>query len=108
MSRARTYTAEERRRAIEQYHSKINYSDRYADDEWEYRHVILPKALVKFCPPGVLSEDVWRGLGVRQSLGWEMYMRHEPHVLLFRRPKEPVRAAPIERFINPAYISARN
>ncbi|BEI85824.1 hypothetical protein CcaverHIS002_0601110 [Cutaneotrichosporon cavernicola] len=86
----KSYSAEEKRRAIEQYHEKINYSARYSDDEWEYRHVILPKALTKFVPSGVLSEDVWRGLGIRQSPGWEMYMRHEPepHVLLFRRPKD--------------------
>lgn len=38
----------------------------------------LPKGLTKFVPSGVLPEDVWRGLGIRQSPGWEMYMRHEP------------------------------
>lgn len=63
----------------------------------------LPKQLWKFVPSGVLPEETWRSLGIRQSPGWEMYMRHgpvsdvdvgssnglqEPHVLLFRRPKD--------------------
>ncbi|KAH9981441.1 regulatory subunit of cyclin-dependent kinase, partial [Lactifluus volemus] len=78
----------------------IHYSDRYSDDEYEYRHVILPKPLFKMIPkdyfnpddPGVLrllSEAEWRGIGITQSLGWEHYEVHapEPHVLLFRRPK---------------------
>ncbi|ORX39274.1 regulatory subunit of cyclin-dependent kinase [Kockovaella imperatae] len=83
------FTQEEKRKAIEQYSEKIQYSARYSNDEWEYRHVIIPKPLLRFTPPGVCPEDVWRGLGIRQSPGWEMYMRHdpEPHVLLFRRPK---------------------
>jgi len=46
---SKKYTLEEKRRAIEQYGEKINYSARYsgefttfwskltADDEWEYR-----------------------------------------------------------------------
>lgn len=56
------------------------------DDNYEYRHVRLPKQLVKFLPPGIAKEEEWRGIGVRQSAGWEMYMRHEPepHVLLFK------------------------
>ncbi|KAH9966524.1 CKS-domain-containing protein [Russula dissimulans] len=78
----------------------IHYSDRYADDEYEYRHVILPKPLFKMIPksyfnaddPGVLrllSEAEWRAIGITQSLGWEHYEVHapEPHVLLFRRAK---------------------
>ncbi|WWC91029.1 uncharacterized protein L201_005969 [Kwoniella dendrophila CBS 6074] len=82
------YTAEEKRKAIEAYSEKIQYSPRYSNEDWEYRHVIIPKQLVRYVPPGVCPEDVWRGLGIRQSPGWEMYMRHEPHVLLFRRPKD--------------------
>ncbi|RSH86636.1 uncharacterized protein EHS24_004907 [Apiotrichum porosum] len=83
----KSYSADDKRRAIERYHEKINYSPRYSDDEWEYRHVILPKEIAKFVPAGILAEDVWRGLGIRQSPGWEQYLRHEPHILLFRRPK---------------------
>ncbi|GFZ47197.1 hypothetical protein JCM24511_04940 [Saitozyma sp. JCM 24511] len=84
------HTSEEKRRAVDQYSEKITYSARYANDEWEFRHVIIPKQLLRYCPPGICTEDQWRGLGIRQSPGWEMYMRHEPepHVLLFRRPKD--------------------
>ncbi|KAH9823194.1 regulatory subunit of cyclin-dependent kinase [Melampsora americana] len=100
--------AEQKRRDIEKYHDQIFYSARYSDDFWEYRHVILPKQasnshliqhqklsslpfLVKYLPTDRLAEeDEWRGLGIRQSPGWEHYMRHapEPHVLLFKREKD--------------------
>ena len=55
----------------------------------------------------ILSESEWRGMGITQSLGWEMYATHgeletvtvaakavnrdaapEPHILLFRREKD--------------------
>ncbi|TXT09103.1 hypothetical protein VHUM_02577 [Vanrija humicola] len=83
------YNPDEKRRAIEQYHEKINYSNRYSVLLVADRIRQLPKPLAKFVPPGILAEEVWRGLGIRQSPGWEMYMRHEPfqHVLLFRRPR---------------------
>merc|ERR1712137_202166 len=59
----------------------IEYSDKYCDTTFEYRHVILPK------PARLLSEREWRGLGVQQSRGWVHYEVHrpEPHILLFRR-----------------------
>ncbi|GAA5880105.1 hypothetical protein JCM16303_001215 [Sporobolomyces ruberrimus] len=82
---------EQKRRDIERYADDIYYSPRYSDDEYEYRHVIVPKALVKYLPSGRLAEeDEWRGLGIRQSPGWEMYMIHdpEPHILLFKRDKD--------------------
>ncbi|KXN92196.1 Cyclin-dependent kinases regulatory subunit [Leucoagaricus sp. SymC.cos] len=87
-------------RKLEEYIEKIHYSDRYSDDHYEYRHVILPKQLLKMIPKhyfspddsGVLrllEEQEWRGIGITQSLGWEHYEVHapEPHVLLFRRPR---------------------
>jgi len=72
----------------------IHYSDRYTDDEYEYRHVILPKPLFKMIPktyfnpddPGVLrllSEAEWRGIGITQSLGWEHYEVHGILSLLY-------------------------
>ncbi|CAE6450356.1 unnamed protein product [Rhizoctonia solani] len=83
-------------------HHRIHYSDRYTDDSYEYRHVILPKPLLKLIPKSyfepddsgvlrILSETEWRGIGITQSLGWEHYEVHapEPHVLLFRRAKAP-------------------
>ncbi|EGT32549.1 hypothetical protein CAEBREN_08072 [Caenorhabditis brenneri] len=66
----------------------IYYSPRYEDDEFEYRHVILPHALARQLPKDkLLSEAEWRRFGVTQSLGWEHYMVHNPekHILLFRR-----------------------
>ena len=84
---------------------EIYYSDKYTDDKYEYRHVMLPKDLAKLVPKThLMSEAEWRNLGVQQSLGritgsrellndlliagWVHYMLHEPepHILLFRRP----------------------
>ena len=67
----------------------IYYSDKYTDEKYEYRHVMLPKDLAKLVPKThLMSEAEWRNLGVQQSLGWIHYMLHEPepHILLFRRP----------------------
>ena len=67
----------------------IYYSDKYFDDKYEYRHVMLPKDLAKMVPrTHLMSESEWRSLGVQQSQGWVHYMAHEPepHILLFRRP----------------------
>jgi cyclin-dependent kinase regulatory subunit CKS1 len=66
----------------------IYYSDRYYDDVYEYRHVMLPKEIAKLVPRNrLMPEDEWRKLGVQQSQGWIHYMLHgpEPHILLFRR-----------------------
>ncbi|KAI0784392.1 regulatory subunit of cyclin-dependent kinase [Abortiporus biennis] len=86
---------------LEEWIEKIHYSERYSDDEYEYRHVILPKPLFKMIPKQffnpdntgtlrLLTENEWRGIGITQSLGWEHYEVHapEPHVLLFRRRKD--------------------
>mmetsp|Transcript_40699 Transcript_40699/g.107624 ORF Transcript_40699/g.107624 Transcript_40699/m.107624 type:complete len:84 (+) Transcript_40699:80-331(+) len=75
------------------YPDEIEYSEKYKDDFFEYRHVILPKPTAKevykltSCKR-LLEEDEWRGLGVTQSRGWYHYEIHrpEPHILLFRRP----------------------
>ncbi|GAA5912906.1 cyclin-dependent kinases regulatory subunit [Sporobolomyces salmoneus] len=82
---------EQKRKDIERWQDEIYYSPRYSDDDYEYRHVIVPKALVKWLPKGRLAEeDEWRGLGIRQSPGWETYLSHGPeeHILLFRRDKD--------------------
>nr|P55933.1 RecName: Full=Probable cyclin-dependent kinases regulatory subunit [Physarum polycephalum] len=66
----------------------IQYSEKYYDDKFEYRHVILPPDVAKEIPKNrLLSEGEWRGLGVQQSQGWVHYALHrpEPHILLFRR-----------------------
>ncbi|OCT69586.1 hypothetical protein XELAEV_18040898mg [Xenopus laevis] len=66
----------------------IYYSDKYDDELYEYRHVMLPKDIAKQVPKThLMSETEWRNLGVQQSQGWVHYMIHEPepHILLFRR-----------------------
>ncbi|CAH0724252.1 unnamed protein product, partial [Brenthis ino] len=68
----------------------IYYSEKYYDEEHEYRHVVLPKEMVKLVPKNhLMSEQEWRSIGVQQSQGWVHYMTHqpEPHILLFRRKK---------------------
>ncbi|KAL6461174.1 hypothetical protein MHYP_G00311400 [Metynnis hypsauchen] len=70
-------------------HKQIYYSDKYDDEKFEYRHVMLPKDIAKRVPKThLMSETEWRNLGVQQSQGWVHYMIHqpEPHILLFRRP----------------------
>lgn len=95
------------------YPPEIDYSDKYADDYYEYRHVILPKDLTKKLPKGkLLTEQVpslttqeWRALGVQQSKGWVHYEIHrpEPHILLFRRPigTDPATGLPPAGFVAP-------
>ncbi|GMH37441.1 hypothetical protein BSKO_05314 [Bryopsis sp. KO-2023] len=70
----------------------IVYSERYYDERFEYRHVMLPKRLLtrsQFREPHLMFEEEWRALGVRQSRGWIHYAIHdqEPWILLFKRPK---------------------
>uniref|UniRef100_A0A1A9WPT4 Cyclin-dependent kinases regulatory subunit n=1 Tax=Glossina brevipalpis TaxID=37001 RepID=A0A1A9WPT4_9MUSC len=72
---------------------QIQYSEKYFDAVYEYRHVILPPDLTKLVPKShLMSESEWRNLGVQQSPGWVHYMMHapEPHVILFRRPRTDV------------------
>ncbi|KAL8364271.1 hypothetical protein RB601_009827 [Gaeumannomyces tritici] len=84
------------RERLEEFIDSIHYSSRYNDSEYEYRHVQLPKAMLKAIPKDyhdsskgtlkLLWEDEWRGMGITQSLGWEHYEVHEPepHILLFK------------------------
>ncbi|EFX03595.1 oxidoreductin [Grosmannia clavigera kw1407] len=87
--------ADDERKALEPFLDNIHYSQRYSDDEYEYRHVLLPKQMLKLIPDQYLDqskktlkllwEDEWRSMGITQSLGWEHYEVHEPepHILLF-------------------------
>ncbi len=71
------------------YPKEIEYSDKYYDEYYEYRHVILPKEIFKKLPSKkLLSDSEWRSIGLTQSQGWVHYTIHkpEPHILLFRRP----------------------
>jgi len=89
---------ESEREKLEEFIDLIHYSPRYSDNEYEYRHVQLPKNMLNEIPTDyfvgekgplkLLWEEEWRGLGITQSLGWEHYEVHEPepHILLFKRP----------------------
>jgi cyclin-dependent kinase regulatory subunit CKS1 len=69
---------------------EIEYSEKYFDELYEYRHVLLPKEVYRKMPKSrLLIESEWRALGVQQSRGWSHYEIHkpEPYILLFRRPK---------------------
>ncbi|KAA8910533.1 regulatory subunit of cyclin-dependent kinase [Sphaerosporella brunnea] len=91
--------SEAERAKLDEFVDSIHYSDRYSDKNYEYRHVMLPKAMLKAIPKDyfdaetgnlkILHEEEWRGLGITQSLGWQHYEIHapEPHILLFKRPK---------------------
>ncbi|KAK3175549.1 hypothetical protein Dsin_033197 [Dipteronia sinensis] len=74
---------------------QIQYSEKYFDDAYEYRHVVLPPDVAKLLPRIVSSlkyvfmfRTEWRAIGVQQSRGWVHYAVHrpEPHIMLFRRP----------------------
>ncbi|XP_055382861.1 cyclin-dependent kinases regulatory subunit-like [Condylostylus longicornis] len=74
---------------------QIQYSEKYFDALYEYRHVILPPDIARnVAKSHLMTESEWRNLGVQQSPGWIHYMFHapEPHVLLFRRPRTDISA----------------
>ncbi|KAI9011738.1 cyclin-dependent kinase regulatory subunit CKS1 [Hyaloraphidium curvatum] len=83
--------AQQKEMDIRDHEEEIFYSSRYADEQYEYRHVALPKQIAKWIPQkggeNLLTEQEWRGLGIKQSLGWVHHMTHkpEPHILVFRR-----------------------
>lgn len=70
------------------YPNEIEYSNKYYDKIYEYRHVILPRQLKIKLTGKLLTEVEWREIGIVQTKGWEHYYiyKKEPHVLLFRRP----------------------
>ncbi|GAN01921.1 cyclin-dependent kinase regulatory subunit CKS1 [Mucor ambiguus] len=80
----------QRQKDIKELPSQIMYSPYYQDDEFEYRHVVLPKNLSRWLPQNrLLKQKEWVEVGVHQSSGWEHYMiyKPEPHILLFKREK---------------------
>ncbi|GMM34438.1 cyclin-dependent protein kinase regulatory subunit [Saccharomycopsis crataegensis] len=99
MSQKPRYLTDAEREKVLEFQDSIHYSPRYSDDAYEYRHVMLPKQMLKIIPSDyfnsetgtlrILLEDEWRGLGITQSLGWVHYETHapEPHILLFKRQK---------------------
>lgn len=71
--------------------SSIEYSEVYEDNNYFYRHVILPKYIASKLPTPLrlLSKEEWIKLGIQQRKEWIHYEIYEPepHVLLFRRSK---------------------
>jgi len=66
----------------------IQYSEKYSDEKYVYRHVILPASIAKLVPKThLMTETEWRNLGIQQSPGWTHYiLNNETHVVCFRRP----------------------
>ena len=72
---------------IKKYLDDIHYSSRYSDLEYEYRHVALPKSMLKEIPEDYLDkskgtlkllwEEEWRSLGITQ-------VRELPELVLWR------------------------
>ena len=65
------------------------YTDKYVDDNYEYRQVLLPRRIAnKLDIEKLLTEEQCIELGIRQSRGWAHYGFHkyEPYILLFKRP----------------------
>ncbi|MCJ1255385.1 Cyclin-dependent kinases regulatory subunit (Cell division control protein cks1) [Lignoscripta atroalba] len=99
MNRVPREVTDRERERLEEFGESIHYSAKYYDDEFEYRHVQLPKPMLKAIPKEyfdpskgtlkLLHDQEWRGLGIIQSPGWVHYEVHdpEPQILLFRRPK---------------------
>ncbi len=49
------------------------------DDSYQYRHVILDKAMVSLIPKNRLMDECeWRALGIKQGPHWEHYLIHKP------------------------------
>ncbi len=73
------------------YPDNIEQSNKYHDDYYEYKHLILPEAIYKKLGKErkLLTKDDWEKLGIELTNGWEHYLiyENEPHILLFRRPR---------------------
>lgn len=72
------------------YPDKVTHSRIYKDEMYEYKHVLLPKAVFKGMEKNrLLTEEEIKSLGIIHSKDWEHYniFKNEPYVLLFRRRK---------------------
>lgn len=69
--------------------TKITYSEIYETEDYEYRHVTIPKAIAQDLPNRRLTVHEWQSLNVDIDDLWENYMIHMPerHILLFRKKK---------------------
>lgn len=45
--------------------NKPEYSERFSDDQYEYRYVVMPREVIsKLKNKKILSEEEWRGMGI--------------------------------------------
>lgn len=59
------------------YSREIEYSSRYADEHYEYRHVRLPRGLSNQIPNGpLMSEEEWRAIGIMYVPFRSIYFDH--------------------------------
>ena len=87
---------------------ELEMSEKYYDETYEYKHVILTKEIFEKIPKfKLLKEEEWRALGIAQTKGWVhyTYFKPEPHILLFRRP---VGTNPATGKVEASKDSARN
>ncbi|KAG0087356.1 hypothetical protein BGZ92_007397 [Podila epicladia] len=85
-----------RRHYLRQCAEDISYGTTYVDSAYEYRNVILPKAMFQWLPRNYFVNLETAGYtlkllsGLQMSQGWEHYMQHapEPHIMPFRRDLE--------------------
>ncbi|CAO3578773.1 unnamed protein product [Absidia cylindrospora] len=91
------------KRDVSAYREDIVSSGIYADDNYQYRHIILPKEIAAYLPHPkdkvLLKEHEYRRLGIDITSGWEHYMIYqpEPHILLLRRTHEVAKKVKKER-----------
>ncbi|KAK7234286.1 cyclin-dependent protein serine/threonine kinase activator [Aureococcus anophagefferens] len=65
--------------------SRIEYSEKYNDENYEYRHVIMPGGARWSLPRSALmSEQEWRNAGIQMSRGWQHFdpPPGAPHLLV--------------------------
>ncbi|KAF9023242.1 hypothetical protein CPC16_001056 [Podila verticillata] len=94
-----------RRQYLRQCADDISYGSTYEDAAYEYRNVILPKAMFQWLPRHYFVNLETAGYtlkllsGLQMSPGWEHYMQHapEPHIMPFRRDLETSRRVRLEQ-----------
>ncbi|KAI9818951.1 MAG: Cyclin-dependent kinases regulatory subunit (Cell division control protein cks1) [Thelocarpon impressellum] len=105
----RLLTEPERDR-LDEFIDSIHYSPRYSDSEYEYRHVQLPKNMLKAIPKDyfdasrgtlmLLWEDEWRGLGITQVRPTRLQAQHlaqplsSPRLTPTVEPRRPINYQP--------------
>ncbi|KAJ5825530.1 hypothetical protein N7474_002668 [Penicillium riverlandense] len=83
---------ESERERLDEFIDSIHYSARYSDDKFEYRHVQLPKNMLKKIPAEyfdsakgtlkLLWEEEWRALGITQVASPNTTERAKANLLL--------------------------